>query len=74
MIYLIKENDLFDENMISKICIGIKNFFKFKKDKLHIDKMHQENKETLDNIFYKERKELEEKIVVYIKEINKLDK
>ena len=73
MIFLIKENDLFDENMISKICIGIKNFFKFKKDKLRIDKMHQENKETLENIFHKERKELEEKIVEYVNEINKLD-
>ena len=73
MIFLIKENDLFDENMISRICIGIKNFFKFKKDKLRIDKMHQENKETLENIFHKERKELEEKIVEYVNEINKLD-
>ena len=73
MIFLIKENDLFDENMMNKICTGIKNFFKFKKDKLRIDKMHQENKETLENNFHKERKELEEKIVEYVNEINKLD-
>ena len=73
MIFLIKENDLFDENMISKICIGIKNFFKFKKDKQRIDKMHQENKEALENNFHKERKELEERIINYVNEINKLD-
>ena len=73
MIFLIKENDLFDENIISRICIGIKNYFKFKKDKLRIDKMHQENKETLENNFHKERKELEQKIVDYVNEINKLD-
>ena len=73
MIFLIKENDLFDENITSRICLGIKNFFKFRKDKQRIDKMHQENKETLENIFHKERKELEEKIKLYINEINKLD-
>jgi hypothetical protein len=73
MIFLIKENDLFDENIISRVCIGIKNYFKFKKDKLRIDKMHQENKETLENNFHKERKELEQKIVDYVNEINKLD-
>ena len=74
MLFLIKENDLFDENVISKICLGIKNYYKFKKDKQRIDKMHQENKETLENIFLKERKELEEKINEYVIEINKLDK
>ena len=73
MIFLIKENDLFDENIINKICTGIKNYFKFKKDKQRIDKMHQENKETLENIFHKERKELEEKIDIFINEVNKLD-
>ena len=73
MIFLIKENDLFDENMINKICLGIKNYFKFKKDKQRIDKMHQENKEILENNFHKERKELEERINNYVNEINKLD-
>ena len=53
--------------------MGIKNYFKFKRDKQRIDKVHQENKETLETLFYKERKELEEKIVVYVNEINKLD-
>jgi len=74
MLFLIKENNLFDENVMSKICLGIKNYYKFKKDKQRIDKMHQENKETLENIFLKERKELEEKINEYVIEINKLDK
>ena len=73
MIFLIKENDLFDENITNRICTGIKNFVKFKKDKQRIDKMHQENKETLEAIFHKERKELEDKIVLYVNEINKLD-
>ena len=73
MIFLIKENDLFNENIINRICLGIKNFLKFKKDKQRIDKMHQENKETLENNFHKERKELEEKILEYVNEINKLD-
>ena len=73
MIFLIKENDLFDENIISRICNVIKNYFKFKKDKHRIDKMHQENKEALEANFHKERKELEEKIVQYVNEVNKLD-
>ena len=73
MIFLIKENDLFDENIISRICTGIKYYFKFKKDKQRIDNMHQENKEALENNFHRERKELEEKIEDYVKEINKLD-
>ena len=73
MIFLIKENDLFDENITSRICNGIKNFYKFKKDKQRIDKMHQENKEALEANFHKERKELEEKIEEYVNEINKLD-
>ena len=73
MIFLIKENDIFDENIITRICTGIKNFFKFKKDKQRIDAMHQENKEALEANFHKERKELEEKIEEYANEINKLD-
>ena len=68
-----KIKNIFDENMINKICLGIKNYFKFKKDKQRIDKMHQENKEILENNFHKERKELEERIVEYVNEINKLD-
>ena len=73
MIFLIKENDLFDENIMNRICLGIKNYLKFKKDKQRIDKMHQENKENLETNFHKERKELEEKILDYVNEINKLD-
>ena len=73
MIFLIKENDFFDESLINKICMGMKNYYKFKKDKERIDKIHAENRQALEVAFYKERKELEERIAMYVNEINKLD-
>ena len=73
MIFLLKENDYFDQSIINKICLGMKNYYKFKKDKERIDKIHQENRQALELVFYKERKELEEKIEMYVNEINKLD-
>ena len=73
MIFLLKENDIFDSNVIDKICLGMKNYFKFKRDKERIDKIHAENRQALEIVFNKERKELEEKIETYVKEINKLD-
>jgi hypothetical protein len=73
MIFLIKENDLFEDSLIKKICLGMKNYYKFKRDKERIDKIHQENKQALEVIFNKERKELEDKIETYVNEINKLD-
>ena len=73
MIFLIKENDYFDESIIKKICSGMKTFHKFKRDKERIDKIHTENRQTLEAQFYKERKELEDRIDMYVNEINKLD-
>ena len=73
MIFLIKENDYFDESIIKKICSGMKNFYKFKRDKERIDKIHTENRQALETKFYKERKELEERVEMYVNEINKLD-
>ena len=73
MIFLIKENDLFEDSLIKKICLGMKNYYKFKRDKERIDKIHQENKQALEVIFNKERKELEDRIETYVNEINKLD-
>ena len=51
----------------------MKNYYKFKRDKERIDKIHAENRQSLELAFYKERKELEDKIVKYVNEINKLD-
>ena len=51
----------------------MKNYYKFKRDKERIDKIHAENRQSLELAFYKERKELEDKIVNYVNEINKLD-
>ena len=73
MIFLIKENNYFEQGIVNKICSGMKNYYKFKRDKERIDKIHAENRQTLEAVFYKERKELEEKIDNYVKEINKLD-
>ena len=53
--------------------MGMKNYYKFKKDKERIDKIHAENRQALEVAFYKERKELEERIAMYVNEINKLD-
>ena len=73
MIFLIKENNYFEPAVINKICLGMKNYFKFKRDKERIDKIHAENRQALELAFYKERKELEQKIENYVNEINKLD-
>ena len=51
----------------------MKNYYKFKKDKERIDKIHAENRQALEVAFYKERKDLEERIAMYVNEINKLD-
>ena len=51
----------------------MKTFYKFKRDKERIDKIHTENRQTLEAQFYKERKELEDRIDMYVNEINKLD-
>ena len=51
----------------------MKTFHKFKRDKERIDKIHTENRQTLEAQFYKERKELEDRIDMYVNEINKLD-
>ena len=73
MVFLLKENDIFNQNVIDKICFGLRNYYKFKKDKERIDKIHAENRQALEIAFVKERKELEGKIETYVKEINKLD-
>ena len=73
MLFLIKENDIFDEDLVKKICSGMKNYFKFKRDKERIDNIHTENRRALEVIFYQQRKELEEKIELYVSEVNKLD-
>jgi hypothetical protein len=73
MLFLVKENDLFNDNIIQKICSGMKNYYKFKRDKERIDNIHVENKHSLEAIFYEQRKQLEDKIELYVKEVNKLD-
>ena len=73
MLFLVKENDIFSDNLIQKICLGMKNYYKFKRDKERIDNIHTENKRSLEAIFYEERKKLEDKIELYVNEVNKLD-
>ena len=51
----------------------MKNYYKFKRDKERIDNIHTENKRSLEAIFYEERKKLEDKIELYVNEVNKLD-
>ena len=71
--FLLKEDDLFPIEFSSKICEGIKKFYKFKADQKRIDKTHAEIREQMENNFKKERAELEEEMNVYVKEINLLD-
>ena len=73
MLFLVKENDYFNDSVIQKICLGMKNYYKFKRDKERVDKIHAENRSALEVIFYQERKQLEEKIELYVNEVNKLD-
>ena len=74
LLFLIKEDDIFPTEFKMKICDGIKKFYKFKAEQERIDKIHQDNRETLENIFRKERNELEAKMNEYISDINSLDK
>ena len=71
--FLLKEDDLFPSSFTTKICEGIKKFFKFKQDQKRIDKNHADIREQMENNFKKERAELEEEMNNYEKEINLLD-
>ena len=73
LVFLLKENDIFPIEFSNKICDGIKKFYKFKYEKSRIDKMHQDNREVLENNYKKERAELEEDMTNYQNEINLLD-
>ena len=74
MMFLLKEDDIFPLEFSNKICDGIKKFYKFKFEQARIDKMHQENREVLENNFKKERAELEEEMTNFQNEVNLLDK
>ena len=73
LMYLLKEDDVFSLEFSNKICDGIRKFYKFKFEQARIDKIHQENREVLENNFKKERAELEEEMTNYENEINLLD-
>ena len=73
LMFLLKEDDVFPLDFSNKICDGIKKFYKFKFEQARIDKMHQDNREVLENNFRKERAELEEEMTNYQNEINLLD-
>jgi len=74
LMFLLKEDDLFPLEFSNKICDGIKKFYKFKFEQTRIDKMHQDNREVLENNYRKERAELEEEMTNYQNEITLLDK
>ncbi len=74
LMFLLKEDDVFPLEFSNKICDGIKKFYKFKFEQARIEKMHQDNREVLENNFRKERAELEEEMTNYQNEINLLDK
>ena len=71
--FLLKEDDIFPLEFTSKICDGIKKFYKFKSDQKRIDKIHSDIREQMENNFKKERAELEEDMKNYQDEINLLD-
>ena len=73
LVFLLKEDDVFPLEFSNKICDGIKKFYKFKFEQARIDKIHQDNREVLENNFRKERAELEEEMVNYQNEVNLLD-
>ena len=74
LVFLLKEDDVFPLEFSTKICDGIRKFYKFKYEQARIDKMHQDNRETLENNFRKERAELEEDMNGVQGEISLLDK
>ena len=71
--FLLKEDDVFPLEFSNKICDGIKKFYKFKFEQARVDKMHQDNREVLENNFRKERAELEEEMLNYQNEITSFD-
>jgi hypothetical protein len=73
LMFLLKEDDVFPLEFSNKICDGIKKFYKFKFEQTRVDKMHQDNREVLENNFRKERAELEEEMINYQNEITSLD-
>ena len=74
LMFLLKEDDIFSSEFSTKICEGIRKFYKFKSEQKRIDKIHSDIRETLENNFRKERAELEEKMISLQNEINLLDK
>ena len=73
LMFLLKEDDIFPIEFSTKICEGIKKFYKFKSDQKKIDKTHADIREQMENNFKKERAELEEDMKNYQNEINLLD-
>ena len=73
LMFLLKEDDLFPLEFSSKICDGIRKYYKFKSDQKRIDKTHADIREQMENNFKKERAELEEEMTNYQNEINLLD-
>ena len=73
LMFLLKEDDIFPIEFSTKICEGIKKFYKFKSDQKKIDKTHADIREQMENNFKKERAELEEEMKNYQNEINLLD-
>ena len=73
LMFLLKEDDIFPLEFSTKICEGIKRFYKFKADQKRIDKAHADIREQMENNFKKERAELEEEMTNYQNEINLLD-
>ena len=70
LMFLLKEDDIFPIEFSTKICEGIKKFYKFKSDQKKIDKTHADIREQMENNFRKERAELEEDMKNYQNEIN----
>ena len=73
LMFLLKEDDIFPLEFSTKICEGIRKFYKFKADQKKIDKTHSDIREQMENNFRKERAELEEEMTNYQNEINLLD-
>ena len=71
--FLLKEDDIFPIEFSTKICEGIKKFYKYRQDQKRIDKIHADIREQMENNFKKERAELEEDMKNYQNSINLLD-
>ena len=72
-LFLIKIGHKYTDEIISKTVETMKKMKKYQADTERVEKMHQENREWLENKFKDEKNRIEHDIMLYLQEVNFLD-